>query len=125
MRLERRQLSSGAVLQGDGIIAVCEGLRTPRLSYLDVSENSLGSEGIDALAAAIPRLASTHLRHLDLSGEPPASCLVSVRNSRLGHSVSREGYVASNSHNTDSASGDYASATCMRRVATSVGEDCL
>lgn len=56
------------LLQGEGIIAVCDGLRTPRLSYLDVSENSLGAEGITALAAAIPRLANTHLHHLDLSG---------------------------------------------------------
>ena len=47
---------------------MCGGLRTPRLSYLDVSENSLGEEGIAALASAIPRLASTHLHHLDLSG---------------------------------------------------------
>lgn len=49
-------------------MAVCEGLQTPRLSFLDVSENSLGAEGINALAAAISRLASSHLHHLDLSG---------------------------------------------------------
>jgi hypothetical protein len=54
------------LLQGDGISLVCEGLRTLRLSYLDVSENSLGSDGIAALA--IPRVASSHLHHLDLSG---------------------------------------------------------